>query len=38
MIDNQALECEGFANENELLKALTSMNNDKMPENDGIAK
>ena len=29
LIDNQALECEGVINENELLKALTSMDNDK---------
>ena len=36
--DNQALECEGVKNENELLKALTSMDNDKTSGNDGITK
>ena len=29
--DNQALECEGVINENEVLKALTSMDNYKTP-------
>ena len=29
--DNQALECEGIINKNELIKALTSMDNDKPP-------
>ena len=36
--DNQALKCQGAINENELLKALTSMDNDKTPGNDGIRK
>ena len=38
LIDNQALECEGVVNENELLKALTSVDNDKTPRNPGITK
>ena len=34
--DSQALECDGLMNENELLKALTSIDNDETPGNDGI--
>ena len=34
---NQTLKCEGAITESELLKALTSMDNDKSPLN-GIAK
>ena len=34
--DRQALEYEGLINKNELLKALTSMDNNEMPANDGI--
>ena len=36
--ENQSLKCEGAITENELLKALTSMDNDKSPGNDGITK
>ena len=35
--DNQALECEGII-KNELIKALTSMDNDKLPRYDDITK
>ena len=35
--ENQTLKCEGVVAESELLKALTSMDNDKSPLN-GIAK
>ena len=35
---NQTLKCEGAVTESELLKALTSMDNDKLPGNDGITK
>ena len=35
---NQTLECEGPITENEFLNALTSMDNDKSPGNDGITK
>ena len=36
--DDQALECEGFINKNEILKALSSMDNDKTPGNDVITE
>ena len=36
--DNQALECECFMKENELLKAIISMDNDKKPGKNGITK
>ena len=36
--ENQTLKCEGAITESELLKALTSMDNDKSPRNDGITK
>ena len=36
--ENQALKCEGAITECELLKALTFMDNDKSPGNDGITK
>ena len=36
--DNQAFECEGVINNNELLKALTSMDNDKTHGNNSITK
>ena len=36
--DNQAPECEGIINKNELIKALTSMDNDKLPRYDDITK
>ena len=36
--ENQTLKWEGAITECELLKALTSMNNDKSPGNDGITK
>ena len=36
--ENQTLKCEGAITECELLKALTSMDNDKSPGNDGITK
>ena len=36
--ENQTLKCEGTITKSELLKALTSMNNDKSPENDDIRK
>ena len=36
--DNQALECEGIINKNELIKALTSMDNNKPPRYDDITK
>ena len=35
---NQTLKCEGAITECELVKALTSMDNDKSPGNDGITK
>ena len=35
---NQTLKCEGPITESELLNALTSMDNDKSPGNDGITK
>ena len=35
---NQALECEGIINKNELIKALTSMDNNKLPRYDDITK
>ena len=36
--ENQTLKCEVVTTESELLKALTSMDNDKSPRNDGITK
>ena len=36
--ENQTLNCEDALTECELLKALTSMNNDKSSGNDGITK
>ena len=36
--ENQTLKCKGAITECELLKALTSMDNDKSPGNDGITK
>ena len=36
--ENQTLKCEGTTTECELLQALTSMDNDKSPGNDGITK
>ena len=36
--ENQTFKCEGAITEYELLKALTSMDNDKSPGNDGIKK
>ena len=36
--ENQTLICEFAITECELLKALTSLNNDKSPGKDGIAK
>ena len=36
--DDQALECEGIIKENEMLKALSSMDNDKTPGNDSITE
>ena len=36
--ENQTLKCEGAITESELLKVLTSMDIDKSPRNDGIAK
>ena len=36
--ENQTLKCEGAITECELLEALSSMNNDKSPVNDGITK
>ena len=36
--ENQALKCEGAITEYELLKALSSMDNDKSPGHDGITK
>ena len=36
--ENQTFKCEGAITECELLKALTSMDNDKSPGNDGITK
>ena len=36
--ENQTLKCKGVKTECELLKALTSMDNDKSPGNDGIIK
>ena len=36
--ENQTLKCKGAITESELLKALTSMDNDKSPGNDGITK
>ena len=35
---NQTLKCEGAITESELLKVLTSMDNDKSPGNDVITK
>ena len=35
---NQTLKCEGPITESEILNALTSMDNDKSPGNDGITK
>ena len=34
--ENQTLKCEGAITESELLKALTSIDNNKSPGNDGI--
>ena len=36
--ENQTLKWEGAVTESELLKALTSMDNDKSPGNDSITK
>ena len=36
--ENRTLKCEGALTESELLKALTSMHNDKSPGNDVITK
>ena len=36
--ENQTLKYEGAISECELLKALSSMDNDKSPGNDGITK
>ena len=36
--ENQTLKCEGAITECELLKALTSMDNDKYSGNDGMTK
>ena len=36
--ENQTLKCEGAITECEILKALTSIDNDKSPGNDGITK
>ena len=36
--EHQTLKCEGAITECELSNALTSMDNDKSPENDGITK
>ena len=36
--ENQTFKCEGAITESELLKPLTSMDNDKSPGNDGITK
>ena len=36
--ENQILKCEVAITESELLKALTSMDNDKSPINDSISK
>ena len=36
--ENQTLKCEGAMTESELLKAFTSMENDRSPQNDGITK
>ena len=36
--DDQALECEGVINKNEILKSLSSMDNDKAPGNNGITE
>ena len=36
--ENQTVKCEGAITECELLKALSSMDNDKSPGNDGIKK
>ena len=36
--ENKALKCEGAITESELLKALTSLDKDKSPGNDGITK
>ena len=36
--ENQTLKWEGAVTESELLKALTSMDNDKSPGNGGITK
>ena len=38
LLENQTLKCEDVITECELLKALTSMDNDKSPGNDGITK
>ena len=38
LTENQTLKCEGPITESELLNALTSMDNDKFPGNDGITK
>ena len=38
LYNNQVLDCEGVINEKEFLKALTSMDNDKTPGNNGITK
>ena len=38
LYENQTLKCEGAINECQLLKALTSMDNDKSLGNDGITK
>ena len=36
--ENEILKCEGAITERELLKALTSMNNDKSPRSNDITK
>ena len=36
--ENQILKCEGAITESELLKALTSINNDKSPRSNDITK
>ena len=38
LYDNQGLDCESVITKNKLLKALTSMDNDKTAGNDGISK
>ena len=36
--ENQFLKCKDAITESEILKALFSMDNDKLPGNDGITK